>query len=69
MSALTPRPLGCHGAFLRVASERSRLAVCDALGLLERLLQLGKAFYFDFQFLVQPSVLSLQGLQFRRHLD
>src|ERR1700675_1355639 len=29
MSALTPRPLGCHGAFLRAASEGSGWAGCE----------------------------------------
>src|SRR5271165_939226 len=68
MSPLTPRSLGCHGAFLGVATERSSLAVRDALGLFERRFQLGNALYFDFQLFVQRSVLGPQGLQFRRHL-
>ncbi len=68
MSALTPRSLGCHGAFLGVATERSSLAVGDALGLFERRFQLGNALCFDFQLLVQRSVFCPQGLQFGRHL-
>jgi hypothetical protein len=35
MSALAPRPLGCQGTFLGVATERSSLAVRGALGLFE----------------------------------
>ena len=68
MSALAPRSPGCHGAFLGVATERSRLAVRDALGLLERRFQLGNELCFDFQLLVQRSVFCPQALQFGRHL-
>jgi hypothetical protein len=68
MSALAPRPLGCHGAFLWLDAERSSLTVRGALGDFERLFQLGDALCFDFQFLVQRSVLGPQGLQFGRHL-
>ena len=68
MSALAPRPLGCHGAFLGVATERSSLAVRGVLGFFERRFQLSNAVCFDFQLLVQRSVLSPQDLQFRRHL-
>ena len=68
MSALAPRPLGCHGAFLGVATERSGLAVRGVLGFFERRFQLSNAVCFDFQLLVQRSVLGPQGLQFRRHL-
>jgi hypothetical protein len=68
MSTLAPRRLGCHGAFLGVATERSGLAVGDALGLLERRFQLGEALCVEFQFLAQRSVLDPQGLQFGRHL-
>ncbi len=39
------------------------------LGLFECRFQLGNALYFDFQLLVQRSVLSPQGLQFSRHLS
>src|SRR5580693_8296998 len=57
MSALAPRPLGCHGAFLGIATEGSSLAVRGALGLFERRFQLGNALCFDFQLFVQQSVL------------
>src|ERR1700693_3531702 len=53
MSALAPRPLGRHGAFLGVATERSGLAVRGTLGLLERRFQLSNALCFDFQLFVQ----------------
>jgi len=43
--------------------------VRGALGGLERLFQLGDAICFDFQLLVQRSVLGPQGLQFGRHLS
>ena len=49
MSALAPRALWCHGAFLGVATERSSLAVRGALGLFERRFQLSDALCFDFQ--------------------
>jgi hypothetical protein len=68
MSALAPRPLGRHGAFFGVATERSCLAVRDALGFLERRFQLGEALCFEFQLFAQRSVLGPQGLQFGRHL-
>jgi hypothetical protein len=68
MSALAPRPLGCQGTFLGVATERSSLAVRGALGLFERRFQLSDALCFDFQLLVQRSVLGSQGLQFGRDL-
>src|SRR4029077_5903626 len=44
MSALASRALGCHGAFLGVATERSSLAVRGALGFFERRFQLSDAF-------------------------
>jgi hypothetical protein len=69
MSALAPWPLGRHGAFLGVATERSSLAVRGALGLLELRFQLRDAFCFSFQLFVQPSVLGSQDLQFGRHLS
>ena len=53
MSPLAPRPLGCHGAFLGVPTERSGLAVRGALDLFERRFQLSNALCFDFQLLVQ----------------
>jgi hypothetical protein len=68
MSALAPRPIGCHGAFLGVATERSSLAVRGALGLFERRFQLSNALCFDFQLFLQRGVLGPQGLQFGRHL-
>src|ERR1700686_771157 len=68
MSPLAPRPLGRHGAFLGVPTERSRLAVRGALSLFERRFQLSNALCFDFQLLVRRSVLGPQGLQFGRHL-
>src|ERR1700719_4117001 len=68
MSPLAPRPLGRHGAFLGVPTERSGLAVRGALGLFERRFQLSNALRFDFQLLVQRSVLGPQDLQFGRHL-
>ena len=40
----------------------------DALGLFERRFQLSDALCFDFQLLVQRSVLGSQGLQFGRDL-
>jgi hypothetical protein len=66
---LAPRPLGRHGAFLRLNSERSSLTVRGALCGLERLFELGDAFCLDFQLLVQRSVFDSQGLQFGRHLN
>ena len=36
MAVLTPRSLGRHGAFLGITTERSSLAVPDALSLFER---------------------------------
>src|SRR5580658_1626728 len=68
MSALAPGTLGCHGAFLGVATERSGWPVRGALSLLERRFQLGDALCFEFQLFAQRSVLDLQGLQFGRHL-
>jgi hypothetical protein len=68
MSAFAPRPLGRHGAFLRLDSERSRLAVRGALSGCESLFQLGDALCLDFQLLMQRSDLGLQSLQFGRHL-
>src|SRR5258705_9547658 len=68
MSALAPWPLGRHGAFLWLHSERSSLAVRDPLSGCEGLFQLGDALCFDFQLLVQRSVLDPQGLEFGRHL-
>src|ERR1700730_12443355 len=68
MSALASRPLGRHGAFLWLDTERSSLAVRGALGGLERLFQLGDALCFHFQLLVQRSVFGPQGIEFRCHL-
>src|ERR1700680_903725 len=68
MSALAPRSLGRYGAFLGLDAERSGLTVWGALGGLERLFQLSDALCFDFQLLVQRSVLGPQGLHFGRHL-
>jgi hypothetical protein len=68
MSALASRPLGRHGAFLWLDTERSSLAVRGALGGLERLFQLGDALCFDFQLLVQRSVFGPQGIEFGCHL-
>jgi len=69
MSALAPRPLGRKRAFLWLDSERSSLAVRGALSGCEGLFQLGDALCFDFQLLVQRSVLSPQGIEFGRHLS
>jgi hypothetical protein len=68
MSTLAPRPLGRHGAFLWLDSERSSLAVRGALSGCEGLFQLGDALCFDLQLLIQRSDLGPQGLQFGRHL-
>src|ERR1700732_215722 len=69
MSALAPRPLGRHGAFLGLDSERSSLAVRGALSGCEGLFQLGDALCFDFQLLVLRSVFGPQGIEFGRHLS
>jgi hypothetical protein len=68
MSALAPRPLRCHRAFLWLDAERGSLAESGALGGFERFYQLGDTLCFDFQLLVQRSVLGPQGLDFGRHL-
>src|SRR5437016_410283 len=46
MSAFAPRPLGRHGAFLRLDSERSRLAVRGALSRLREPLPTGRCALF-----------------------
>ena len=68
MSALAPRSFGRDGAFLWLEPERSSLPVRGALGCFEGRLQLGDAFCFDFQLLVQRSDLDPQGLDFGRQL-
>jgi hypothetical protein len=68
MSALAPRSFGRDGAFLWLEAERSSLPVRGALGCFEGRLQLGDAFCFDFQLLVQRSDLDPQGLDFGRQL-
>jgi hypothetical protein len=68
MSALAPRSFGRDGAFLWLEAERSSLPVRGALGCFEGRLQLGDAFCFDFQLLMQRSDLDPQGLDFGRQL-
>ena len=68
MSALAPRSFGRDGAFLWLEAERSSLPVRGALGCFEGRLQLGDAFCFDFQLLVQRSDLDPQSLDFGRQL-
>ena len=68
MSALAPRSFGRDGAFLWLEAERSSLPVRGALSGFEGCLQLGDAFCFDFQLLVQRSVFDSQGLGLGRQL-
>jgi len=65
MSAFAPWPLGCHGAFLRLDSERSSLAVGGTLGPLECFFQLGNALGLDFELLTEHSALAAQSIEFR----
>jgi hypothetical protein len=69
MSTLAPRPLRRHGALLWLDAERSSLTMRGALSCFEGRLQLGDAFCFYFQLLVQRSVFDPQGLDFGRHLS
>jgi hypothetical protein len=68
MSVLASGPLGRERALFFFNTERSRLTVRSALGSCERLLELGDALCFDFQLLVQRSVLGPQSLDFGSHL-